>query len=1183
VHADTITVCWDGSVDYTTIREGIRVAVDGDEVVICEGTYIGPGNRNIDFSEGLPEGETRAITVRSTDPCNPAVVAATVIDCKQKGRGFYFHSGETAKSTLAGITITNGRADNGGGIYCISASPTISNCTITGNVAKEGTVKKDGGGIYCYQSNPIIADCNISGNTAGDGGGIYCENNSSPTITNCTISGNTAKYGGGISCSSGPVITNCTISRNTNGLWGGATLMNCTIKENYGYGISDARMIYDCIIIGNGGIGISCGGATTISNCMISANSYSGIHFGGGDSSTVTNCVIVGNTSDYGGGMSCHMSSPTIINCTIAGNSASSGSGKALACLLAHTPSNVQITNCILWDGGSEIYTGNSTVTITYSNIQGGWSGTGNKNVNPLFVDMDGPDNVVGTEDDNVRLSAGSQCLDVGNNASVPPSVVVDMDANPRIMNGTVDMGAYEFVTETLVTVPNVTGMGQADAESAIISAGLIVGSMTCEYSNSVSEGCVISQNPPGEIHVIINSEVDLVVSDGQDPNIATVPNIVRLTQSDAELTITSANLAIGNVTHQYSNTVPEGYVAYQDPPAETYVIINSEVDFVISDGPYPDAVLVPNIAGMVQIDAESTTTSASLTVGDITYMYSSIVPEGCVVSQYPPREIYVTINSDVDFVVSRGLLNSSSIYVDNDASDGGNGMSWTRAFTNLQDALSALDGCSGGVNEIHVAEGVYKPDRDFTHPNGTGDRNATFQLINNITIKGGYAGLRKPYPDTRNIETNETILSGDLNGNDIGNLDDPSRNDNSYNVVTGHETDMTAVLDGFIITGGNANDDSVVLFYRSGGGMFNYEGSPTLANCTFSENSAELYGGGMFNYISSPILTNCTFSGNKITDSFGGGGGMKNFASHPMVLNCIFSKNLSGNEGGGMANYKSRPTLTNCTFSRNSADYRGGGIFSRWTINTSTNKVALTNCIFWYNSDDTGTDESAQIYTNNGISVVNYSCVQGWTGALGGTGNIGTDPCFADVDNGDYHFKSQAGRWKFSVYTKLDPTNDGFIDLVDFAAFANYWQKQGSFLPADLDNSGLVDLVDLRLLLDNYLVDYSPGEWVVDDVYSPCIDAGDPDSDWTAELWPHGKRINKGAFGGRPQASMSPSSVGNIADLNNDDVVGYTDLMLFTDEWPSQEILLPQDLDRNGVVNFPDFAIFANNWLWEE
>ncbi|MHC4213457.1 MAG: hypothetical protein ACYSWP_08815, partial [Planctomycetota bacterium] len=144
------------------------------------------------------------------------------------------------------------------------------------------------------------------------------------------------------------------------------------------------------------------------------------------------------------------------------------------------------------------------------------------------------------------------------------------------------------------------------------------------------------------------------------------------------------------------------------------------------------------------------------------------------------------------------------------------------------------------------------------------------------------------------------------------------------------------------------------------------------------------------------------------------------------------------------------------------------------------------------------------------------------WSGS--GNNNIDADPCFADSNNGDYHLKSQTGRWKNSIYARLDPTGDWFIDLIDFAAFASSWSQQGQAIPADLDNSGIVDMHDLKLLVDNYLMSYTLGDWVLDNVNSPCIDAGDPASDWTEELWPNGNRINMGAYGGTSQASMSLS-----------------------------------------------------------
>jgi len=144
--------------------------------------------------------------------------------------------------------------------------------------------------------------------------------------------------------------------------------------------------------------------------------------------------------------------------------------------------------------------------------------------------------------------------------------------------------------------------------------------------------------------------------------------------------------------------------------------------------------------------------------------------------------------------------------------------------------------------------------------------------------------------------------------------------------------------------------------------------------------------------------------------------------------------------------------------------------------------------------------------------------------GGWPGQGNIDADPLFADPENCDYHLKSQAGRW-----------------------------------------------------------DASTRSWVKDEVTSPCIDTGNTDSDWKTELWPHGKRVNMGAYGGTAQASMSSSTVGNIADLNNDNTVGHADVKMLAERWLHQESLVAEDLDRNGVVSLSDFCILADEWLWQE
>ncbi|MCP4710996.1 MAG: right-handed parallel beta-helix repeat-containing protein, partial [Planctomycetes bacterium] len=403
-------------------------------------------------------------------------------------------------------------------------------------------------------------------------------------------------------------------------------------------------------------------------------------------------------------------------------------------------------------------------------------------------------------------------------------------------------------------------------------------------------------------------------------------------------------------------------------------------------------------------------------------------------------------------------------IFVDDSATGANNGTSWADAYVYLQDALVAT---SSG--EIWVAKGTYKPDAGDGQL--LGNRYATFQLKNGVTIYGGFAGNEDPLTfdlADRNFAMNQTILSGDLDENDLeiidplDLLDDPTRANNSFHVVTGSGTDETAILDGFTITSGYANSGSM---YIHGGGMFIYnESSPTLINLTFTKNYAENYGGGMYIFntdpephtFKTPTLTNCTFfknsakyrGGGICTNSNGGatlnkcqfiqnysklngGGGMYNYAirtslltlnscifrgnftevagggmfnkmSHPVLINCIFNHNTA-NHGGGLRNTSSNATLTNCTFSQNSVNTHGGGIdnFECFPV--------ITNCILWGNTVAAPIDdESAQIYYNtanpNVYANINYCCIQGWTGTIDidGIGNIAFDPLFVDADGPD-------------------------------------------------------------------------------------------------------------------------------------------------------------------------------------
>ncbi len=375
-----------------------------------------------------------------------------------------------------------------------------------------------------------------------------------------------------------------------------------------------------------------------------------------------------------------------------------------------------------------------------------------------------------------------------------------------------------------------------------------------------------------------------------------------------------------------------------------------------------------------------------------------------------------------------------ATIYVDADANGANDGTSWADAFNYLQDALViATNG-----DEIWVAEGVYTPDQGGG--NTAGDRKATFQLKDGVAIYGGYAGFGEPIPDARDVSMYETILSGDLNGDngpDFGN-----NLENSYHVVTAIDSDSDTILDGLTITAGNANGSPGPDWH--GGGMFMNGGSPAVINCTFSASSG-IYGGGMASWYSSPTVTNCTFSGNFASQ--GGGGVANDSNSSPTLANCIFSGNRAGRHGGGLANGHSNPTLTNCTFAGNKAGRQGGG------INNWEGTATVTNCILWDNTAPMG----AQIYNDwAGSATVRYSDIQrGWPGE----GNIDEDPCFVNPNGPDGISGTEDDNLRLLPFSLcIDAGNSTAIpiDTMDLDGDGNTTER----IPLDLDmNPRFVDV----------------------------------------------------------------------------------------------------------------------------
>jgi hypothetical protein len=343
--------------------------------------------------------------------------------------------------------------------------------------------------------------------------------------------------------------------------------------------------------------------------------------------------------------------------------------------------------------------------------------------------------------------------------------------------------------------------------------------------------------------------------------------------------------------------------------------------------------------------------------------------------------------------LISSQIVLADTIYVDVDAGGNNNGSSWEDAYTNLQDALALAQ----PGDQIWVAAGTYYPGSS---------REDYFAMRNGVAIYGGFNGTETEL-DERDPAEHETLLSGDL-----GTPGDDS--DNCYHVFYhpfGSDLDSTAILNGFTITGGNANGESS---HGRGGGMYNNSSTLQVINCIFSGNSAT-YGGGIAND-SSPRFVNVIIANNTAEHS---GAGMDNFGSSPILTNCTFINNTAANFGGGMSNDMASPTLINCTFYNNSAIAGVGGGLSNYTYSDARlinctffgnssgadgggmwsggASPVVTNCIFWGNTPN-------EMYGGGiPLPIITYSNI---LGGYEGEGNIDADFLFVDPENGVLHLQ---------------------------------------------------------------------------------------------------------------------------------------------------------------------------------
>ena len=735
----------------------------------------------------------------------------------------------------------------------------------------------------------------------------------------------------------------------------------------------------------------------------------------------LTNVIFNGNSANdtYGGGMHNIYGSPSLINVAFSNNSANAEGGGIYNNSSAPTLTNVTFSgNDADYGGGISNYsTCNPTLTNVLFSSNFASNGGGMYNGNDSSATLT-----------NVTFNGNSASYDGGgiyniHNNLVLTNVILWGDSAPN--GAEIYNNGLNYITLMIAfsDLQNCGGSGSWNSACGIDNGGNL-------------DTNPLFMNAPGNLH--LQSSSPLI--DAGDTT--AVPNDVT-TDLDGNSRFSDTAVDMGAYEHQGATGIR--------------LVVSIGGNGLGNITSVPAGISCPGDCSYVY--PENTGVTLTATAGAFTSF------DGWQVCDNPSGNICtLTMSANQQATATLTRNGAGVLYVAPSAQGSSGCSNWANACS-LQTALS------GAINgdEIWVQAGVYKP------TGNPADRNATFNLRDGVAIYGGFAGIES-YRSQRDWRVHPTILSGDIDQNDAnadGNFIAESttdlQGDNSFRVVSNDGLGASAVLDGFVITAGQASayDSSS----SGGGGMYNSTSNPSLANIIFSGNSTLYGGGGMYNNFSSPSLTNITFSGNMANSGGGiynydsnptltyitfsnntansGGGGIYNYGSNPTLTHVIFNNN-SANDGGGMHDSYSRPLLTYVTFTANSATNYGGGMYHGY----STSSPTLTNVTFNINHADYGggiynasaskspilanvtfSGNSARIYggglynqsasptlinvilwgdsASSGAEIYNNSSntaavtYSNVQGGYPGTGNINVDPLFVDSAVGNLRLQS--------------------------------------------------------------------------------------------------------------------------------------------------------------------------------